>query len=67
MTISLAGLLARARREINRSKTMTKQQLIKKAREYNHHLVSHIRAGRTWAADLAADTRDAAMAEARMA
>ena len=44
---------------------MTKQQLIKKAREYNHHLVAHIRAGRTWAADLAADTRDACMAEAR--
>ncbi|MBC2655527.1 hypothetical protein H7A76_31970 [Pseudomonas sp. MSSRFD41] len=46
---------------------MTKQQLIKKAREYNHHLVAHVKADRTWAADLAADTRDAAIAEARNA
>lgn len=44
---------------------MTKQQLVQKARGYNHHVVAHAKAGRFWAADLAADTRDAAMAEAR--
>ncbi|EPM0510241.1 TPA: hypothetical protein QDZ12_004213 [Pseudomonas putida] len=46
---------------------MTKQQLVQKAREYNHHLVAHVKAGRFWAADLAADTRNEAMAEARKA
>ncbi|MEE4688801.1 hypothetical protein V2K58_08415 [Pseudomonas alliivorans] len=44
---------------------MCKQNLVQKARSYNRHVVAHIKAGRFWAADLAADTRDEAMAEAR--
>lgn len=51
--------------EINRRTTMCKQNLVQKARSYNRHVVAHIKAGRFWAADLAADTRDEAMAEAR--
>jgi len=46
---------------------MSKQQLVEKARSYNRHLIAHVKAGRFWAADLAADTRNAAMAEARRA
>lgn len=46
---------------------MSKQQLVQKARDYNRHLIAHVKAGRFWAADLAADTRNTAMAEARKA
>lgn len=44
---------------------MTKQQLVQKAHEHNRHLKAHVKAGRMWTADLAADLRDEAMAEAR--
>lgn len=46
---------------------MKKQELVQKARSANRDIIAHVQAGRFWAADLAANTRDAAMAEARNA
>ncbi|QYM99531.1 MULTISPECIES: hypothetical protein [Pseudomonas] len=46
---------------------MNKQVLVQKARSANRDVIAHVRARRFWAADLAADTRDACMAEARRA
>lgn len=44
---------------------MSKQELVQKAREYNHHAIANAKAGLPWVADLAADMRNAYMAEAR--
>lgn len=47
------------------SQQPTKQELVAKAREMNRNVIAHVKAGRMWAADLAADLRDEAIREAR--
>ncbi|WP_213941218.1 hypothetical protein [Pseudomonas sp. dw_612] len=46
---------------------MSKQELVAKAREMNRNVIAHIKAGRPWTADLAADLRDINMKHARNA
>lgn len=46
---------------------MTKQEFVAQAREMNRNVIAHVKAGRMWTADLAAELRDINMKHARLA
>lgn len=46
---------------------MTKSELVAQARKMNREVIAHVKAGRMWTADLAADLRDINMKHARTA